>query len=162
MLKHGSPWSIPFWVIIVNPFFIANDYTVQKTLSFIPGKQHFTCGKLTFNVSRRHFIWNPISLYLYHSQSHIMQPHYMLLQAIDASQLQMSQNWRSKSKVLANDAYAAQKSTFSNIKEDIIMMKMFACFLRSLFLYPAPQLYARWKVLWLSDTTYRFKIQLLN
>jgi len=33
---------------------------MQKTLSFMPGKQHFTCEKSAFNVSRLQFIWNPI------------------------------------------------------------------------------------------------------
>jgi len=54
------------WVIVVDPFFIISDYTMQKTLSFMPGKQHFTCEK--FIVSRLQFIWNPIPLLLNHSQ----------------------------------------------------------------------------------------------
>jgi len=64
----GGPWFPLLWVIIVDPFFITNDYTMQKTLSFMPGKQHFTCEKSAFNVSRFQFIWNPIPLLLNHSQ----------------------------------------------------------------------------------------------
>ena len=48
---------------------------------------------------------------------------HMFLQAIDELQLQISSNWRSKSKVPANDAYPAQNSTFSHTKEYIILNK---------------------------------------
>ena len=34
---------------------------MQKTLSFMPDKQHFTCEKLAFNVSRLQFIWNSLA-----------------------------------------------------------------------------------------------------
>ena len=64
-----SPWFPLLWVIVVDPFFITSDwYTMQKTLSFMPGKQHFTCEKSAFNVSRLQFVWNPIPLLLNHSQ----------------------------------------------------------------------------------------------
>ena len=63
-MARRSPWFLPFWVIKVNPFFITCDYRVQKTLSIMPGKQHFTCGKSAFNVFRRQFIRNPISFFL--------------------------------------------------------------------------------------------------
>ena len=43
-------------------------------------------------------------------------PHHMLLPAIDAPQLQISSNYRSKSKAPANDVYSPQKSTFSHEK----------------------------------------------
>ena len=56
--------------------------------------------------------------------SHLRQPHHMFLQAIDAPQLQISSNWRSKSKVPGNDAYLAQNSTFSHTKEYIILIKI--------------------------------------
>ena len=52
-----SPWFPLLWVIVVDPFFITSDYTMQKILSFMPGKQHFTCEKSAFNVSRLQFIW---------------------------------------------------------------------------------------------------------
>ena len=55
---------------------------------------------------------------------HLRQPHHVFLQAIDAPQMQISSNWRSKSKVPANDAYSAQNLTFSHTKEYIILMKI--------------------------------------
>ena len=63
-------WSLflLLWIIVVDPFFITSDYTMQKTLSFIPGKQHFTCEKSAFNISRLQFIWNLIPLLLNHFQ----------------------------------------------------------------------------------------------
>jgi len=59
MLKHGQVVSMisSSWVIVVDPFFITSDYTMQKILSFMPDKQHFTCEKSAFNVSRLQFIW---------------------------------------------------------------------------------------------------------
>jgi len=39
----------------VDSFFITSDYTMQKTLSFMPGKQHFTYEK-AFNISRLQFM----------------------------------------------------------------------------------------------------------
>ena len=61
MLKHGQVVPmISSWVIVVDPFF-TSDYTMQKTLSFMPGKQHFICEKSAFNVFRLQFIWNPIA-----------------------------------------------------------------------------------------------------
>ena len=56
--------------------------------------------------------------------SHLRQPNHMFLQAIDASQLQISSNWRSKLKVPAIDDYSAQNSTFSHTKEYIILIKI--------------------------------------
>ena len=58
-MARWSPWFSLLWIIVEDPFFITSDYTMQKTLSFISGKQHFTCEKSTFNVSRLQFIWNP-------------------------------------------------------------------------------------------------------
>ena len=58
MLKH-SP-MISSSLSYRSGFFITSDYTMQKTFSFMPGKQHFTCEKSTFNVSRLQFIWNSI------------------------------------------------------------------------------------------------------
>ena len=63
-----SAWFPLLWVIILDPFFITSGYTMQKTFSFMPGKQHFTCEKSAFNVSRLQFIWISISLPLNHSQ----------------------------------------------------------------------------------------------
>jgi len=67
-MARWSPWFPLLWVIVVDPFFITSDYTMQKTFSFMPGKQHFTCEKSAFNVSRLQFIWNLIPLLLNHSQ----------------------------------------------------------------------------------------------
>jgi len=64
-IARWSPWFPLLWVIVVDSFFIS-DYTMQKTLSFISGKQHFTCEKSAFNISRLQFIWIP--LLLNHSQ----------------------------------------------------------------------------------------------
>ena len=60
--------------------------------------------------------------------SHLRQPHHMFLQAIAAPQLQISLNCRSKSKVPANDAYSAQKSTFSHTGQYIILIKIYQYF----------------------------------
>ena len=60
-LARWSPRFFLLWIIVVNLFFITGDYTMQKTLSFMPDKRHFTCEKSAFNVSWRQFIWNPIS-----------------------------------------------------------------------------------------------------
>ena len=60
-MARWSPWFSLLWVIVVDSFFITSDYTMQKILSFMPGKQHFTCEKSAFNVSRLQFIWNPNS-----------------------------------------------------------------------------------------------------
>ena len=57
-MARWSPWFLPFWVIMVNSFFVTSDYTVQKTLSFIPGKQQFTRGNSAFNVSQRQYTRN--------------------------------------------------------------------------------------------------------
>ena len=62
-MARWSSWFPLLWVI-----FHHSDYTIQKTLSFMPGKQHFTCEKSTFNVSRLQFILNPIPLFLNRSQ----------------------------------------------------------------------------------------------
>ena len=45
------------WVIVMDPFFIARDDAMQKTLSFLPFKQLFTSKKSLspFNVSRFQF-----------------------------------------------------------------------------------------------------------
>jgi len=40
-MARWSPWFPLLWIIIVDPFFITSDCTMQKTLSFMPGKQHF-------------------------------------------------------------------------------------------------------------------------
>ena len=50
----------------------------------------------------------------------ILSPFHMFLQAIDAHQLQISCNRRSKLKVPANDTCSAQNSTFSQTREYII------------------------------------------
>ena len=55
---------------------------------------------------------------------HLRQPHHIFLQTIDTPQLQISSNWRSKSKVPANHAYSVQNSTFSDTKEYIILIKI--------------------------------------
>ena len=52
MLKHGPHDFLFFGVIVIDPFFITSDYTMQKTFLFMPGKQHFTCEKSAFNVSQ--------------------------------------------------------------------------------------------------------------
>jgi len=67
-MARWSLWFPLLWDIVVDTFFITSDYTMQKTLSFMPGKQHFTCEKSAFNVSQFQFIWNPIPLLLNHSQ----------------------------------------------------------------------------------------------
>ena len=57
----------------------------------------------------------------------LFNPYYrdhMFLQAINAPQLKISSNLRSKSKVPANNAYSAQNSTFSHTNEYIILIKI--------------------------------------
>ena len=66
-MARWSPWFPLLWIIVVDLIFITSDYTIQ-ILSFMPGKQHFSCEKSAFNVSRLQFIWNPIPLLLNHSQ----------------------------------------------------------------------------------------------
>ena len=70
MLKYGQlvPMISSSLSYRSGSIFHHSDYTMQETLSFMPGKQYFTCKKLAFNVSRLQFMWNPILLLLNHSQ----------------------------------------------------------------------------------------------
>ena len=66
MLKHGQ--VIPMILGYRSGSIFHQWLYDAKTLSFMPGKEHFTCEKSTFNVSRLQFIWNSIPLLLNHSQ----------------------------------------------------------------------------------------------
>ena len=62
LLKHGQVVSMFSSSLGYRSGSIFQWYMMQKTLSFMPSKQHFTCEKSAFNVSRLQFIWNPILL----------------------------------------------------------------------------------------------------
>lgn len=59
-----SLWFPLIWFIVVNKVFIASDYTIQRSLSFMPIKQSVIATKLTFKVSRVQMVWKLISLLL--------------------------------------------------------------------------------------------------
>ena len=46
-----SPWFPLLWVIVVDPFFITSDYTIQKTLSFMAAFHMWKIGVQRFSAS---------------------------------------------------------------------------------------------------------------
>ena len=48
---------IALWIVEIDPLFFTCHNSMQKTLTFLSGKQNFTSGFSPFNVSFLQFIW---------------------------------------------------------------------------------------------------------
>ena len=125
-----SMWGALKFRIGTSIFYRKFRFSIKRHVSFM-GKFPFYSRRMTLRSWKMKLLIISKNCKMFMGNKHPdgkKRGDHMFLRAIDASQLQISSNWRSKSKVLANDAYSAQNSTFSAKKEYIILIKIHSHF----------------------------------